>query len=63
MIKKPTAGPCEISTGVDYSGLAPVVRVCGKPGRLVKAGLLPFGIIICPDCRARREATDDQETD
>lgn len=63
MIKKPTEDPCEIFFGVDYSGSAPVVLVCRKPGVLVQGpGLPAFGIVMCPDCQARWEAKNGQET-
>jgi hypothetical protein len=41
---------CEASLAWEEVSGKPVVRHCGRPGKLYKKYLLPFGVILCEDC-------------
>lgn len=54
MARREVIGHCEIGAGVDSSGLAPRVILCGKEAKLRKVPGF-FDVFICDDCQAKRE--------
>ena len=57
-VRKELGSECEASFGVDFSGSAPVIRKCHKPGIWRAKGLMPYGAILCDDCNERWEQRD-----
>lgn len=48
-------GPCEAAFQFTGQFSVQVVK-CGKPGKLYKGFILPYGVILCPDCHRKMEA-------
>lgn len=52
----PSSSWCEALTFPDEEGQHIVLKRCGKPAKLRKKFVLPYGVMLCDECLALMEA-------